>query len=1066
MRTTAVVAAIVFFAVSGFPQAQISSGDVKGTVTDVTNAVIPGAQVTITNIDTGVSRTTTTDGTGNFRFLVLPPANYELKIEHAGFAIYTRRQIQVTVGQTVIADEQLGPASIQQEVVVQEAVSPVEPEKTQQSETLTQNQIDNLPINERNFLNFSLLTPGVTDSTGLVTFTLPQTASSGLSFAGQSGRSNSVTIDGVDNNDDAVAGVRSTMSQEAVQEFQINRSNYSAEFGRASGGVINIVSKSGTNNFHCDVFGFFRDQSLDARNPFAFGAGGASIRPPYSRQQAGFTVGGPLKKDKSFFFLSYEGLRQRESRFVSFLESDQFFQPTPSQKTLIAALRAIPNPQLQATASLLNNYLTTSTQVFPDTVRLLQSNSGAFPYKNNDNTASLRLDHSINSNDQILGRLTFTTNNAAGVAFGGLKGPSRGTNNQIQDFAGVLGSTHVFSPRAVNEFRFQAARRYYGASSQDPYGPEIDINGIASLGRDFFLPSVRTEKRFQWLDNMTFVKGRHEIKFGGDFDYLPFDTTTEVFLGGRFVFGGTRPLRAGTSCPPEIFKTCADVVPPGPAEIVPLGLVIDSAVAPGTSAQLAAALAAAGRPDLIANLSDPITPVQSFNFGLPLIYQQGFGNPRASLTNKTLSGYVQDNIKAASTLTLNLGLRYDVELQPPPIHRDTNNFGPRFGFSYSPNARTVVRGGYGVYYSPIFEAIAFIGRVLNGTQISQLLVPLTGLPQLGINTTSAQVWGIARNLIGKRSLTAADIAGLGLRPGYSPSIILRADPNIVNPYSQQFSFGIERELPGNMSVDLNYMGNHGSKLIRSRNVNLQQTGTNAYGPTFGPIDPRLVQDNVAESSGGSIYHGMALGLTKRFSRNTQFLICYTLSKAIDDTTDFITDLQPANQLNLRGERALSSFDQRQRLVVSAVLTSPLDHSSGWGKVLSDFTLAPIATYASGHPFNLLLGFDANRDTNSNTDRPTGAGRNTGMGPDYFDVDLRLSRQVRFGRDENYALEGIFETFNLFNRVNFSGLNNVVGNAVFATYRVPGRRDAPPTDPLGFTSAFDPRQIQLGVKFRF
>ena len=174
---------------------------------------------------------------------------------------------------------------------------------------------------------------------------------------------------------------------------------------------------------------------------------------------------------------------------------------------------------------------------------------------------------------------------------------------------------------------------------------------------------------------------------------------------------------------------------------MPLGLVIDNAAGAGTAAQIAAALVAFGRPDLVANLSDPLTALQTFNLGLPLVYQQGFGDPRAELTNKVLSGYVQDNFKVSSDLTLNLGLRYDMEFQPTPIHRDTNNWGPRAGFSYSPNAQTVVRGGYGIYYSPLFEAIAFVGRVLDGTQISQVVVPLTGLPQLGINATSSSGLG-------------------------------------------------------------------------------------------------------------------------------------------------------------------------------------------------------------------------------------------------------------------------------------------------------------------------------------
>ena len=1050
MRILKIVFLTVVCAQLAFSQAQMSSGDIRGTVTDSTGAVVPNAKVTVVNIDTGVARSLVSDSVGAYRFFLLSPANYEVKFEVAGFSRYTRRPVQVTVGGTVVVDAPLQVSSITQEMVVQEELPPIETEKVQQSETITQERIQSLPINERNFLNFSLLTPGVTDSKGLVIYGLPMAATSGLSFLGQSGRSNNVTIDGVDNNDNAVAAVRSTMSQDAVQEFQINRSGYSAEFGRASGGLINIVSKSGTNELHGNLFGFFRNQSLDARNAFAFGPGGSKIDPPYSRQQAGFTIGGPLKKDRTFFFLSYEGLRQRESRFATFLENESFFQPTAGQKALLAGMAASPVAQLRGLAAAFGPALTTTEQAYPQTVQLLRSNSGAFPFKNNDNTSSFRLDHSLSPANQMFARFTFSDIDTTGGSVSGLRGPSRSGNYQIQDFAAVFGDTHFINARQVNEFRFQFANRDYGTTPVDPYGPEISINGVAFLGRDYFLPSMRNEKRYQFVDNFTSVVGNHQLKFGGDYNYIPFDTTTEIFFGGRFIFG----------------------------EQVPLGMVIDGQAGAGTSTGIGQALAAAGRADLIPQLSAPVTALQSYNFGLPLVYQQGFGNPKATLTNHLISAYVQDTYKPIPELTLNMGLRYDVELQPTPIHRDKNNFGPRLGFSYSPDAKTVLRGGYGIYFAPLFEAIAFVGRVLDGTQISQVFVPLTGLPQLGISATSAQVWALSKrnactgaSLVSNpypcsRSLTAADIAPLGLRPGVTPPILLRAHPGVVNPYSQQFSLGIDRELAGGMAVSLNYNGNHGLKVIRSRNINLRESGANAFGPTFSSIDPRVLQDNVAESSGASIYHGLAVSVTKRFSQHYQFQTSYTLAKAIDDTTDFITDLQPSNQLNLHNERSLSSFDQRHRLVVSSVLESPLDPAMGIGRVLNGFKVSPIVTYSSGHPFNLLLGFDANNDTQANTDRPLAAGRNTGIGPDLMTVDVSVSREARFGLDGRFGFEGIFQAFNLFNRVNYSGVNNIVGNTPFTTYRVTGRRDVGPATPLGFTSAFDPRQIQLGVRFRY
>jgi hypothetical protein len=1038
MRVIASICLIFAIAASGGSQAQMSSGDIYGRVFDPDGSLVTGVSVTITHSETRVNRGTVTDDDGIYRFFLLTPGSYEVRFEASGFAIQTRRPIQIQVGQSLSIDVRLTPAELQQEIVVIGQEPLLEMEKTQQADIVSEFRIDNLPINQRNFLDFSLLTPGVTDSEALITFSLPQTPNSGLSFAGQSGRSNSVTIDGVDNNDNAVATVRSTLSQEAVQEFQINRSNYSAEFGRAAGGLINIVSRSGANDLSGTIFAFLRDQALDARNPFAFGPGGTNIDPPFSRLQSGFSLGGPIVRNRSFFFLSYEGLRQRESNFSTFLENEELFLPTPSQESLILALGSAPVPAFQVLGSALRGVLTTSEAAFPETIQLLRENSGVFPFRNSDNRTSLRIDHQATGSNQLFLRTSFSDVDTIGGSFGGLKGPSRGVNHQIQDFGVVFGDSHFFDSNRVNEFRFQFAQREFNAIPADAFGPEININGTALLGRDFFLPSFRTEKRFQWVDNFTLVSGNHELKFGGDFHYLPIDTKTEIFFGSRFIFG----------------------------EAIPLWSLIDNVGGPGTSAATGAGLASLGRADLLPALSEPINSLQAFNLGLPLVYQQGFGNPVADLKNKLVAAYVQDKFRVSLSLTLNFGLRYDVELQPTPLNRDMNNIAPRIGFAYSPDQRTVIRGGYGIYYASVYQAVVFIERVLNGTQISQLFVPLTGLPQLGITATSAQIWGSLKQqgIIGSRQITAADIAPLGLDPGTTPPVLLRSAPDLVNPYSQQVSLAVEREFGTDMAASVGYLMNRGTKLLRSRNANLRVTGSNEFGPTFGPVDPRLLQDNIVESSGNSIYHGMTATARKRFSDFYEFQASYTLSKGIDDTVDFITDLQAANQLDLRAERSLSAYDQRHRFVMSGVFMSPFERGFGVGKLLADLTLSPIVTIASGRPFNLLMGFDANGDTNANTDRPPFAGRNTGRGPGFASFDLRVTKAFILG-DRSPRIEVMAEAFNLFNRVNYSGVNNVVGTSLTA-FDVEGDPSRNASDPLGFTSAFAPRQIQLGLRLRF
>jgi hypothetical protein len=1024
---------VMVFVATGFAQSQMSSGDIKGTVEDLQGGVLAGTEIRLRNMETGLTKHSVSDASGSWRFFIVPPGSYEVHAEQPGFVAMTRLPIHVTVGSTINVDLRLEVAGNSSEVLVQ-ADSPIlEIEKTQQSDTITSERIDNLPINQRNFLDFSMLTSGVTDSAGLNTFSLPQAPTSNLSFLGQNGRSNSVTMDGVDNNDSAVGAERSTLSQDAVQEFQINRSNYSAEFGRASGGLINIVSRSGSNAWHGSIFTYFRNQALDARNSFAFGPNGSPVDPPYSRWQSGFAFGGPIQRDRTFYFLSYEGLWQRESRFVTFMENTTFFQPSASQTALTDALIASSNPSFVTLGNQLRGALTTSTASYPQTVKLLEANSGVFPFKSNTNTTSLKLDHSLSTSNQVFGRLTFTDTDTVGGSFGGLKAPSRAANYKIQDYAIVAGDSAFFGASRVNEFRFQFANRDYDTLPADPIGPEITINGFVGLGRDFYLPSLRNEKRIQLLDNFTIAKGKHVLKFGGDVNIIPIDTTTEVFFGGRFIFG----------------------------EAIPLASIIDASAGAGTSAAIASAM-----PAYAANLAAPVSSLQAFNFGLPIVYQQGFGDARAKLKNTLFSGYITDRYRVNSKVTLDFGLRYDVELQPAPVHRDTNNFSPRFGFTYSPMAKLLIRGGYGIYYAPVYQALGFIGRVLNGQQISQVYVPLTGLPSIGISATSAQVWGMARanGILGTRTITPADIAPLGLVPGVTPPVLLATDAGLVNPYSQHFSFGMEREVSG-FNVSAMYLGNRGVKLIRSRNVNLRQVGTNVYGPAFGPINPGVLQDNRVESSGSAMYHGLTLNLTKRFSRYYQFQTSYTLSKAIDDTTDFITDLQAANQLNLRDERSLSTFDQRHRLVVSGVFQSPFQPGMRMGQVLSGMTLAPIVTFSSGHPFNLLRGFDANGDTQANTDRPAGAGRNTGIGPGFASFSLRLAKEIHLNND-GMRIEGMVDAFNLFNRVNFSGVNNVVGNMPFTDVRVEGNRTLPPSAPLAYTSASDPRQIQLGLKFKW
>src|SRR5712691_10459972 len=336
-----------------------ASGDISGTVTDPSGAVVPNATVTATEAEKGLKRTSLSDNRGEYHFTALPPASYEVSAQISGFQTAVYKGVIVNVGQTVVLDSHLKVSQTSEQVEVTAEPPVVETEKSHQVDTINEQYIRDLPINRRDYLTFTLLAPGVNDSTRLSAdqdFRVKQTPQSGLSFYGSNGRGNSVTVDGGEANDDA-GGVRLTLSQDAVQEFQINRSNYPAELGGAGAASVNIVTKSGTNTVHGGLFGFFRNDALDARDPFAFSQAlqsgqtfnpaspdskGVPTKDALSRQQFGTTLGGPIQKDKTFFFAAFEGLRQDAQTAVPLLTNTSIFRPTAAQQTVLTTLAALP----------------------------------------------------------------------------------------------------------------------------------------------------------------------------------------------------------------------------------------------------------------------------------------------------------------------------------------------------------------------------------------------------------------------------------------------------------------------------------------------------------------------------------------------------------------------------------------------------------------------------------------------------------------------------------------------------------------------------------------------------
>jgi hypothetical protein len=1048
------------------------------------------------------------------------------------------KDVEVSVGQTVIVDfpMKLSSGSELVEVTIEPPV--VETERGHLADTVSEQFIKELPIDRRDYLTFTLLMPGVSDSTHLAgdqDFRVKQTPQSGLSFYGSNGRGNSVTVDGGEANDDS-GGVRLTLSQEAVQEFQINRSNYSAELGGASGAAINIVSKTGTNLVHGSIYGFFRDDALDAADPFAKSQAlqpgdqfnpaapdlqGTNIKNSLSRQQFGGTLGLPIKKDKTFLFAAFEGLRQDAQNAVPILTNTNIFRPNAGQVATINGLGAeAGNPNVpcltppgkpvvvlpaQTCAFALQSILTVNANpganpfVSPGQAALngfiigqLEANGGVFPYNTHRYQTSVRLDHHLNDQNEFFLRYNYSHDLEESPDVHSLTGFSRGSSIHAYDNTIQGAWYHLFSQSMQNALQLQFNYSTFDVIPNVPGQVGLDIPGFASLGTQIFIPSLTIMRRPEISDSFTMIRGHHTVKFGGEFLYRGNHSESHTFFPGRFVFG---------NLPGAVLSPCllpsASASTPNPCGLISQGGFINS--------------------------------LQSVSLGVPQFYEQGFGNPNYDYPRPFTALFWQDTWKIAQNFTLNFGVRYELDSQYGPLGTDKDNFAPRLSFAWDPfkNHKTVIRGGYGIFYSQIYGQIADViqtlGNVNNTRQIANLLAPASinaPCPPAGVSTPTIPLSGcIFQTLFaqGKVScttpatgaaacITPADLTQFGItvsNTGPLPllTVIFSGQPGYQNPYSQQASLGIEREIANGFSVSLSGIYSHTLRLPVAIDVNavpqpfqlvtvpLASGKTVTYrdwnsNPALDPthaapcagaaifqcfVNPGILQADQYSSQASALYEGGIIEVKKRFSNNFTLIGNYTYSKAFDTSTDFNSDFGPVDNTNLGADRGLSDFDQRHKFILAAVLDSPWKNA-----ILSGFELAPIVRYNSGHPFNLLAGSDVNGDRHSTNDRPIGAGRNTGLGPDYAAFDLRISRLFKLGERANLQL--IAEGFNLFNRTNFASVNNVVGlgyglptavgGAGATTFHVSGTSAVGPSQPLGFTAALPKREIQFGFRLSF
>jgi hypothetical protein len=1167
MKST-LLASVLVFAICLFPASPAShaqgvgaSGEISGTVIDPAGAAIPNAKVTVSDVEKGLKRTVLADSSGQYRVAGLPPSHYRVSAEFSGFQTEVQTDVVLTVGQVVPLDFHLKLSGVSGQVEVTSELPVVETERGSQADTLTQNFIADLPIDRRDYLTFTLLAPGVSNSTRLASdqdFRVKSTPQSGLSFYGSNGRGNSVTVDGAEANDDA-GGVRLTLGQDAVQEFQINRSNYSAELGGASGATINIVSKSGSNQVHGTLFGFFRNDALDAADPFAKTqalAPGAVFNPlqpdslatntknSLSRYQYGGSAGFPIKKDKSFLFVSFEGLLQNAQNSVPILTNTAEFRPTAPQQAIINNLATTPGtvtcfPGVVITGPQCAGALTSAFTVSQVTglsagqtalntflVNALESNGGLFPYNTREYLGSARFDHRFSDSDQITLTYRYGHDREENPDVQSLTGFSAGSLVRGYDNNALAAWYHQFSATAQNELRLQYDYYDTAVIPNEPGEPGLQIPGfVNNLGTNIFLPEFSIQRRFEIADNFTLIRGHHTIKFGGSELLRGNHTESHTFFPGRFIFSDTLPASLiSPQLPPTV----------------------------------------------------PLDPLQAASFGLPLAFQQGFGNPVYPYYTRPLTSvFAQDSWQITSNFTLNYGLRYELDTQYKPLSTYTKDFAPRVSFAWDPfkDHKTVIRGGYGIFYAQIYDQITSVDYSLgvrnannssvgNSTKAGQVnnltaICGIAGIPAFPGNGSSPcnreisiyllfppgvvpgqnpalNSFTVFQTLFAQGAITcttpppgsfACITPGAGPRglgqfglnvsnsgPLAPPAVVFVEQPGFRPPYSQQAEFGIEREVAPGVSISASYIYSHTLDLPVALDTNLLNApltavklangktityrnwnGSVATDPLFGQevlvsgpnagqpvgvagypcgglgafgcfVNPLVFQNNQYSSKSSALYQAGILEVKKRFSNHFTAFGNYTYSKGYDTGTDFNSDYGPQDPLNLGGDRSLSEFDERHKVVIAGLFDSPWKNP-----ILSGFQLAPIFSYNSGHPFNLLAGGEVNGDNHTTNERPIGAGRDTGLGPSYTNFDMRLSWRHKVS--ERASLQLTAEGFNIANHTNYASVNNEVSPLFgfapgFTTFNVHGSSALSPSQPLGFTSAFPKREIQLGLRLSF
>ncbi len=1047
---------IFVLAVTGTALAQsTTTGAIGGSVVNPNKEVVPGAAVTTRNTETNKEDAATSDDEGKFQILQLQPGIYSITVNASGFSPFTQPGVVVEVGRVTKVDVPLaiGPVSGAVEITAEAPV--INTSQQDFSTNVNQTSINELPINGRRASNFVLLTPGA----------VPDGDFGLISFRGVSGLLNNSTVDGGSNNNAFFAEeagrtrISSSISQAAVREFQVNTSNYSAEYGRAAGGVVNTVTKSGTNEFHGQAFYYLRNNSWGARNPRGFNpATGAPLKPVDKRHQFGGAIGGPIVKDKAFFFFSYDQ-QKRDFPGIAQFDSGSFLN-TISAATLNA--RGVTNTQIDATRA------------------FILSLTGEVPRKQDQTLILPKIDWNINSSNTF----SFTYNRLRSESPNGVQTQptvTRGKSSFGDDFVdidyGIFRLSSTIAPTILNEVRVKIGKEDLFQFSTPPLpgepttglngrSPSVAVTGGLTFGKPNFLERLHNplEKNFQIVDNVSVVRGNHSFRFGVDF-LRTRDLLDNLFQeGGVYAYNNINDFivdYVNFSSGGAIRSLVPTVAQPN------LGVCPQITATPG-----------------------PNPSTRRAGSCYTSNYAQGFGIHGAEFDTTDWAFYVQDDWRWSPRLTVNLGLRYEIELLPPaqfpnPIFaqtnvlpNDKNNWGPRGGFAYdlTGDGKTSVRGGMGLYYGRLINSTISNAITNTGSDRSQLQVSLAataaGAP-LFPNVVPAPA-AIANP-------TGAHIPG---------SSIVVLDPDLHLPAIFQGDIIVEREIARNTLVSASYITSRGRFLPTFINKNIapatsQQVLTVTSGPFQGqtvtvPVYTARLNSNffnITEVRGAveSSYHAFVLQANRRLTNGLQFQASYTLSRAIDNgqtSVTFSSTNTPTDPYNLNLDRGRTSFDIPHRFVASAVWSPKKSNP-----FLDGWTFAPIVTLQSGRPYSPGVSVTNRPQLTALNSSITGSGgdsyfiplgRNSFRQPKIFNVDARLSR--RFSFTENTNLEFLIEAFNLFNRTHITSVNTTAFRLVSAVSGGPGVNLVPDatfgTDAATGNSIFRERQVQVAVRFNF